>query len=119
LDTKAACLPKNIRLVTAAQDDSPGGDRYPKGGHCIKNQPIRRKEMELKTLSCNAGPADNPVYTSVQLNGVFPETKLTPTLARRAAKVAFGHDNRVTVFDIEHHYGYRLYRKSQRKFYYG
>ena len=76
--------------------------------------------MQLKTLSCNTtGPLGNLVYTNVQLNGIAPETKLTPKPARRAAKIAFGHDNCVTVFDIEYHYGYRLYKKSARKFYYG
>ena len=74
---------------------------------------------KLKTLSCNAGAADNPVYANVQLDGVTPGAKLTPKLARRAAKIAFGHDNCVTVFDIENRYGYRLYAKSTKKFYYG
>ena len=71
--------------------------------------------MESKTLTVIAGPRSNPLTANVQLNGVLPEERLTPQMARRAARVAVGHSNRVTVWDYRASYGYRLYEKSARK----
>jgi hypothetical protein len=51
----------------------------------------------------------------VRLDGVMREEKLTPKLAARAARVAFGHRNGVTVWDNERRHGYRLYANSARK----
>jgi len=71
--------------------------------------------MNNKTLTVVAGPLYNPIRTNVQLNGVGPEERLTPKMAQRAAKVAFGHCIRVTVWDHEYNLGYRLYQNSARK----
>jgi len=68
-----------------------------------------------KQLSVSHGPRSNLLYTAVELNGVSPDEKLTPKMARRAARVACGHTIQVTVWDNEHDYGYRLYRNSARK----
>ena len=38
-----------------------------------------------------------------------------PRMARRAARVAFGGDAQMTVWDHEYDYGYRLYKNSARK----
>lgn len=53
---------------------------------------------------------------TVILNGVHPDEKLTPKLARRAACVAQGHDTGVTVWSGDD-FGYRLYENSARKVY--
>ena len=53
----------------------------------------------------------------VQLNGVDPEERLTPKMARRASRVAHGSSASATVWDNEHNYGYRLYPNSARKVY--
>ena len=71
--------------------------------------------MDNKILTVTAGPRSNPVTTNVQLNGVLPEERLTPQMARRAARVAFGHSNQVTVWDGPQGRGYRLYKQSARK----
>jgi len=71
--------------------------------------------MLNKTLTATAGPRTNPVTTSVQLNGVLPDDRLTPSMARQAARIAFGHSNRVTVWDLVANRGYRLYENSARK----
>ena len=71
--------------------------------------------MEAKTLLAIAGPHDAQVTASVQLNGVIETERLTPKMARQAARIAFGHCHRVTVWDWEGDYGYRLYAKSARK----
>lgn len=70
---------------------------------------------DAKQISCSAGPRSNVVHATVQLNGVLPNERLTPRLAMRAARVAFGHRNGVTVWDNEHGHGYRLYKNSARK----
>lgn len=72
----------------------------------------------MKTLQAIAGPTYNPVSSLVQLQGYDEVDRLTPKMARQAAKVAFGHDNQVTIWDLDAHgigYGYRLYAKSARK----
>lgn len=66
-----------------------------------------------KKLSVTYGPLGNESHSTVQLNGVSADEKLTPKMARRAARIACGHSNGVTVTDGEH--GYRLYKKSARK----
>ena len=73
--------------------------------------------MPTKTLFAQAGPRSNPITANVQLNGVLPDERLTPKMARRAARIAFGHEDKVTIYDEQAKYGYRIYRKSARKFY--
>jgi len=68
-----------------------------------------------KRMTATAGSKSSPVTTQVELNGVAPEETLTPKMAARAARTAFGHRDGVTVWDHEHDYGYRLYAKSARK----
>ena len=70
-----------------------------------------------KRLLVKAGSIANPVVANVEINGVLEAKKLTPKLARVAARIAFGHSNRVTVLDTESGYGYRLYKNSARKIY--
>jgi hypothetical protein len=72
---------------------------------------------QAKELTASTGPRGNEISLPVQLNGVLPEERLTPKLAARAARVAFGHRDGVTVWDNEHGYGYRLYKESARKLY--
>lgn len=69
--------------------------------------------MESKRLICKSGHGDE-VVTEVELNGVLKSETLTPKLAARAARVAFGHRNGVTVTSNDGH-GYRLYAESARK----
>ena len=71
----------------------------------------------MKELTVISGPFGNPLHTTVQLNGVLPDERLTPQMARRAARVAVGGSNRVTVWDWPAGVGYRLYKKSARKLY--
>ena len=71
--------------------------------------------MTNKSLTVTGGPRSNPTSIQVELNGVSPDEPLTPKLAARAARVAFGHRGGVTVWDHEHDYGYRLYKYSARK----
>jgi hypothetical protein len=52
--------------------------------------------------------------STVKLNGVSPDEKLTPKLARRAARVACGTGYNAVVTSTEN-YGYRLYKKTHRK----
>lgn len=66
-------------------------------------------------FTATAGSRDNLVSTNVQLNGVVSDEKLTPKMARRAARIAYGHESGVTIWDHEHDYGYRVYLKSARK----
>jgi len=68
-----------------------------------------------KRLTVSSGPRSNPVSTQVELNGVLPGDRLMPRMARRAARVAFGGDAQMTVWDHEYDYGYRLYKNSARK----
>lgn len=72
-------------------------------------------ERDSKLFTAQAGAPGNPVTVEVQLNGVLPEERLTPRMARRAARVAFGHSNRVTVWDHGQDIGYRLYKNSHCK----
>lgn len=53
----------------------------------------------MKEMTAIAGSRDNPVWTRVQLNNVDDNAPLTPDIARRAARVAFGHAIGVTVSD--------------------
>jgi hypothetical protein len=69
----------------------------------------------LKCLTVKTGPIGDEEQATVNLNGILPSENLTPKMARQAARVAFGHDNRVTVWDNDFNYGYRLYEKSARK----
>lgn len=71
--------------------------------------------MKQKRLTATARARDNQITQAVELNGVGVSEKLTPKMARRAARIAFGHESQVTVWDHEHRYGYRLYRNSARK----
>ena len=73
--------------------------------------------METKTLFAGAGSRNNRVTASVQLSGVLPDERLTPKMARRAARIAFGHEDAVTIYDDKAGYGYVVYRNSARKFY--
>jgi hypothetical protein len=66
-----------------------------------------------KRFICKSGENDQVVQT-VELNGVLDSERLTPKLAARAARVAFGHRRGVTVTSGDG-YGYRLYEKSARK----
>ena len=68
-----------------------------------------------KQFTVEYGPRANPARALVELNGVVPEEHLTPKLARRAARIACGHANGVTVWDSEYGHGYRLYSSSARK----
>ena len=66
-----------------------------------------------KRLICRSG-ANDEVVQVVTLNGVTDDERLTPAMAARAARVAFGHRNGVTVTSNDTH-GYRLYVRSARK----
>ena len=67
-----------------------------------------------KRFVCKSG-ANDEVVTEVTLNGVLETERLTPTLAARAARVAFGHRSGATVTSNDNH-GYRLYANSARRF---
>jgi len=69
-------------------------------------------DPHYKTVDCVAWP---PVCMTVELSGVLPSERLTPKMAERAARVAFGHRSGITVWDNEFHHGYRLYKNSARK----
>lgn len=69
--------------------------------------------IEEKRFVCKAGRADE-VVTEVVLNGVLESESITPKLAERAARIAFGHRNGVTVTSNDN-YGYRLYANTARK----
>ena len=70
-----------------------------------------------KKLSVTIGPRGKGQTLAVQLNGITPEERLAPKMARRAAVVAHGQGNSAVVYDHEHDIGYILYAKSARKFY--
>ena len=71
--------------------------------------------MNNKQFTVITGPVYAPVTCTVELPGVPAEERLTPKLARQAARVAFGAlDAAVTVWDGGE-YGYRLYERSARK----
>jgi len=67
-----------------------------------------------KEFICIAGPRYNPVTVTVTLNGVLPDERLTPKMARQAARAAFGEsDGAITVWSNDE-YGYRLYAKGEK-----
>ncbi len=70
--------------------------------------------MVEKRFICKSG-RDNGVVAEVTLNGVTKTERLTPKLAARAAQVAFGHRNGVSVFCYGDDLGYRLYANSARR----
>jgi len=70
--------------------------------------------MVEKRFICKSG-RDNEVVAEVTLNGVTETERLTPKLAARAARVAFGHRNGVSVFCYGDDLGYRLYSNSARR----
>ena len=73
--------------------------------------------MDGKELTVISGPPDDLRTDTVRLPGVPPDKRLTPELARMAARIAIGGSNRVTVWDEQAGIGYRLYAKSARKLY--
>jgi len=74
--------------------------------------------MEDKNLQVITGPIGNQQTCTVILNGVDLDERLTPKMARRAARVAHGGGWAATVWDTQAGIGYRLYRRSARKLYY-
>ena len=68
--------------------------------------------METKRFICKSG-RHNEVTETVELNGVTEDERLTPKMAARAARVAFGHRGGVTVSSNDRH-AYRLYARSAR-----
>jgi len=73
--------------------------------------------MDIKELTVISGPLDDLRTDIVQLHGVPSDERLTPKLARQAARLAIGSSNRYTVWDETAGYGYRLYARSARKLY--
>ena len=71
--------------------------------------------MQLKTLKVTIGPRYNPRVCQVELNGISPDERLTPKLARQAMRIAAGVGATGTVVDTAAGYGYRLYEDSHRK----
>ena len=67
-----------------------------------------------KRFICKSGENDG-ITAEVALNGVTEDERLTPKMAARAARVAFGHRSGVSVGSNDKH-GYRLYANSARKF---
>jgi hypothetical protein len=70
---------------------------------------------EWKRVLCLAGPASNRTSAVVELEGTRPDERLMPKMARRAARLAFGHSSGVTVWESGYRYGYRLYANTARK----
>lgn len=70
-----------------------------------------------KSVLCLAGAPDNQQSALVELRGTYPGEKLTPKLARRAARIAFGHSRGVWVQDRRYRIEYRLYANTARKVY--
>ncbi len=68
-----------------------------------------------KQLTVTSGPKGNQVSSKVELNGVQASERLTPKMAARAARIAVGGRDQVTVTSNDAH-GYQLYAKSARKF---
>lgn len=68
-----------------------------------------------KQMTVTSGPKGNQASTQVELNGVETHEQLTPRMAARAARIAVGGRNQVTVTSNDEH-GYQLYAKSARKF---
>ena len=68
--------------------------------------------MTEKRFTCKSGENDG-IVAQVTLNGVTEDERLTPKMAARASRVAFGHRSGVTVTCQDA--GYRLYAQSARK----
>jgi hypothetical protein len=66
-----------------------------------------------KQMIAMAGSRENPITMRVKLNNVDEKAQLDPTLARSAARVAFGHTLGVTVSDGKT--TYRLSRSGAKK----
>ena len=71
--------------------------------------------MDVKELTVISGPLGDLRADTVQMRSVLPDERLTPRLARQAARLAVGSDSRVTVWDEVAGIGYRLYKRSARK----
>ena len=72
----------------------------------------------MKELHVTTGPRGDQETYPVQLRGVLPDAKLTPALARQAARIAQGSSWPATVwdwFDDHNGIGYRLYKNTHRK----
>ena len=69
----------------------------------------------MKELTVISGPLAEPTITHVQIPGVPADERLTPKLARQAARIACGQAAKATVWDEESGIGYRLYSRSARK----
>jgi len=83
-----------------------------------KETEVSKKRQGIKyakALQVLTGPIGNQQSSIVKLNGVLPEEKLTPRMARRAARVAQGTSAGTIVWDKEYGHGYRLYKNSARK----
>jgi len=70
--------------------------------------------MTGKTFICMSGH-NNEIVTEVTLNGVTESERLTPKMAARAARVAFGRHDGVSIFCYDDDFGYRLYANSARR----
>jgi hypothetical protein len=70
---------------------------------------MKQQEQKEFTVQTEGG------VSIVRLNGVSPSEKLTPKMARRAARVACGTGYNAVITSTEN-YGYRLYKKTHRKF---
>ena len=71
----------------------------------------------MKELSVTIGPRGNQQTSTVQLLGVLSTAKLTPKLARQAARVAQGSSWPAEVWDWNGNdgTGYRLYQNTHRR----
>lgn len=70
----------------------------------------------MKTLTVTHGPKHAPQTVVVELPGESADAILKPAMARRAARIACGHEYGVTVMDGS--FGYIIYspaRNSHRK----
>lgn len=45
----------------------------------------------MKTVTVTAGSRENPITATAQINNAAETDELTPALARRASRIAFGH----------------------------
>ena len=85
---------------------------------CDLNEDDLRKYVGLppleKRFTVTYGPRYFPQHAEIVLSGVIASEPLTPALAARAARVACGHRDGVTVWSNDDH-GYRLYAKSARR----
>lgn len=72
----------------------------------------------MKELSITTGKPPDQQTSIIRLNGVLPDARLTPALARQAARIAQGSAAGATVwdwFDDCNGIGYRLYKNTHRK----